>query len=739
MNNDLTKPAVDTNALSGSKPSLESIFGTQAPSANRPPLDSILGIKKTAPVADTSVPLPVEEITQKAKETLVDPFVDRISKIDYANQNFMSNGLQTTAGVVGGGFDVLLNGLKGAYEAVTPENIQADVKSKIQQGIAVVADAIDPEVVKSIQAMAEAHPEIAGDLDAILTIGLPKGLGDASKMLEKAVRATEAFKTSKAVGGEVLDATGKAITDTAKATADALVVNPARATRDFTVGLKDKAVSKAKNMVSPADKIAEVASSPEVHPFVAQSPEHAKLVTDAVKQGYEPNDIKFLSTISEADKPALQEMMKLAEEGATDKRKLALGKRPMDVVGDSTLAPLKEIQKINRTAGEAVDSTARALTGTKVDTSTLSEKALQLLSDNGITITMKPNGQNTLNFSKSIFKKTPAVTKVIQNALSDMPNLTSDAYDLHKFKKSLDEVVEYGTGGEGLKGKSQSILKQIRALTDDTLDSNFADYNKANTDFRKTRDLLDTAHDTFGNKLDFLSTQANKEVGGKMRALFSERSTMRPKLFNFLSEVQNTAKEYGVKMDVNPADQALYAQLLEDVYGTPAITGFKSQVGKGVEDAVDAITNTKGFVLKKGLEMIDKMSGSSIEEKKRVLKDFIKSQGASFNKATVSETVSKAEEYVYHTTSPKNLESIMQKGLIPKTGQYGKAVYFAPTMEKTGGYGSPEGLMIRAKKDALPADFQEFSGEQGWTSSKVDSSGLEYSKDGGKTWQKMKK
>ena len=92
--------------------------------------------------------------------------------------------------------------------------------------------------------------------------------------------------------------------------------------------------------------------------------------------------------------------------------------------------------------------------------------------------------------------------------------------------------------------------------------------------------------------------------------------------------------------------------------------------------------------------------------------------------------------YVYHTTSMDNLNKIQFEGMKPNTGQYGKGVYFAPTPEQTGGYGSATGAMIRVKRSNLPKDFQEFP-EQGWTAKSVAPHKIEASIDGGKTWHSI--
>jgi len=94
----------------------------------------------------------------------------------------------------------------------------------------------------------------------------------------------------------------------------------------------------------------------------------------------------------------------------------------------------------------------------------------------------------------------------------------------------------------------------------------------------------------------------------------------------------------------------------------------------------------------------------------------------------------KLGDYVYHTTSVSNASKIRRGGLQPASGKYGRGVYFAPTQEFTGGYGSLEGAMIRVKRSNLPKNFQEFP-EQGWSEDSIPSSLVEVSTDGGKSWK----
>lgn len=335
-----------------------------------------------------------------------------------------------------------------------------------------------------------------------------------------------------------------------------------------------------------------------------------KAVQIAKQQGFDDTDIQFLQTMKPADKTKAVKMIELAQK-ATDKRSL---ERPIDVVGDGFVERIKFIQGKNAKAGQAVDATAKALRGQKVDATPVREKALALLEDAGVYA----NPDGTPNWSKSVFNKTPELKKLIMKSFSDLPAGEIDAYDLHNFKKSIDEVVNHGVGGEGLKGKSASILKAVRTQADDVLDSSFDAYNKANTDYKVTREVLDQADDLFGKKVGI-----SKERGGQLlRSVFSN-NTQRPRVLSLIEAVDKTAKQYGGKVKDNLVDQALFTEILEDVYGTQATTSLQGQVRRAVSGTQKLIAGVRNPVQGVGeavATIAEKTAGISPENKKKILK-----------------------------------------------------------------------------------------------------------------------
>lgn len=340
-----------------------------------------------------------------------------------------------------------------------------------------------------------------------------------------------------------------------------------------------------------------------------------KVKSMAKEQGFNDTDIDFIQSMKPVDRKKAQKMITLAQEASVNKRAI---ERPIDIVGDSMVDRVKFIRNKNSIAGKAVDTTAKALKGQKVDSTPIRDRALTLLEDAGVTA----NTDGTPNWSKSIFNKTPDLKNKIMKSLSDLPAGEIDAYDLHNFKKSIDEVVNYGVKGEGLKGKSASILKAIRTSADEVLDSNFDSYNKANTDYKVTRDILDITDDLFGKKAGIV-----KERGGQLlRSVFSN-NTQRPRVLSLIEQLDKISKKYGGKFDDNLVDQAIFTEILEDVYGTQATTSLQGQTARAIKGTQKVIEGLRNPVQGAG-ELLattaEKLTGISPERKKKILEALIR-------------------------------------------------------------------------------------------------------------------
>lgn len=355
----------------------------------------------------------------------------------------------------------------------------------------------------------------------------------------------------------------------------------------------------------------------------ADNPKFASLVSEAEKQGFSEKEINFLATVQDADKPILKEMFDVTAKAQSNPRQI---RRASDILGDNATKIVQQIEKQNSTAGKAVDKTAKSLVGQVVDATPVRDRAMLLLEDVGVTA----NKNGTPNWSKSIFNKTPAIQKKLMETLSDLPVGEIDAYDLHKFKKSIDEVVNYGVGGEGLKGQSANILKQIRRTADDILDTTFSTYNEVNTEYKTTREFLDKVREVVGKKVDFSSKQGGQSFGQAFRSAFSNNKS-RPRTLALIEDLQAIATERNLTgAEQNLLDQAIYINLLEDTFGSQASTGLAGEVKKGVASAkklAESSKNPKTLFetgLNIGTNLYDKAKNITPESRKQVLETFLK-------------------------------------------------------------------------------------------------------------------
>jgi len=362
---------------------------------------------------------------------------------------------------------------------------------------------------------------------------------------------------------------------------------------------------------------------PALPETVKANPTLKPVVEEAQNQGMSDKDINFLATASPEDKPTMAKMLNLAEQAQTDNRVI---QRPLDIVGDNGTKLLKVVKNANTSAGNQLNTIAKGLEGQTVDATSMHDQAMQLLSDVGVQEGVDKSGNPILDWSESQFSKTPRLQKQLENALSDLPNGETDALAMHNFKQSLYNLSDYGTQGEGLSGKADNIIKKVAHLADGTLDTNFPQYNAVNTDFATTKNLLDDAKTVIGKRVDFNTTAGKQAFGQALRSAFSNNKS-RGIVLQFISDLQDTANQYGANSKQNLLDQALFTQILEENFGSPAVTGLSGEVEKAINTTKtvgNAIKHPLGATVDLVGNVAKKLQGQTPANKIAILKALLK-------------------------------------------------------------------------------------------------------------------
>ncbi len=297
----------------------------------------------------------------------------------------------------------------------------------------------------------------------------------------------------------------------------------------------------------------------------------------AIKQGFDEGLVAMIREASPADRRNMLQSLDIMEQ-ATGNKRFSMLNRTTDVAGRSVLDRYKTIREANKKAGRSIDRYARQkLKNQYVDFDGPVNNFLSELQDMGI----KQRDDFSLDFSGSDIEGLAGPEAFLSRVVNRMKSPRDmTAYEVHMLKRYIDEQVTYGKLQEGLAGRTEGIVKNLRRSLDDVLDTKFEGYNRANTRYAETINVMNDFQDLMGRKIDFDSKSAPTAVGTKLRGLGSNIQS-RGRLLDSLGELQTLGNRYG-QFDDDVINQAAFTMDLDKVFGTKADTSFAGQIGEAI-------------------------------------------------------------------------------------------------------------------------------------------------------------
>jgi hypothetical protein len=145
--------------------------------------------------------------------------------------------------------------------------------------------------------------------------------------------------------------------------------------------------------------------------------------------------------------------------------------------------------------------------------------------------------------------------------------------------------VTYGKSSDegGASPQTIRVLKELRANLDGMLDTQFADYNKANVRYSDTIKALDDIQ-TAAGKIDLLGEGSERALGARARALLSNQQK-RIDLENSIKSVDEVAKKYNGKFDDDIMSQVAVVDELEKLFNVRSPTSLGGELNKTAETA----------------------------------------------------------------------------------------------------------------------------------------------------------
>ncbi len=363
--------------------------------------------------------------------------------------------------------------------------------------------------------------------------------------------------------------------------------------------------------------------------------EKDKIAIGAIDQGFDEGIIASVKSASPSDKADMIKMLDTFEKGKRNQL-YAAKNRPTDIIGDRVVKAFNEVKKANRKAGLDIDKAARSLKGLEVDSAPIGDRFMNELADMGISV----SDDMKLIFKGSDVEDLPNVERTLSTVFRRMTgDKAPDAYELHRMKRFIDEQVSYGKAGEGLTGKSESVLKALRRDIDSVLDENFKEYDKANTAYSETISAIDDIQGVVGRKLDITGDNANKAIGTRMRTLLSNNAN-RINMTDAILNLDDIAKKYpsqiaieGPKMAGRKPDLTqliLFADELDSRFKPVARGSFQGQIeqvaerGRQIATGGSSTMAAADAVVGAAARGLDKIKGVSDQKAFAAMRELLK-------------------------------------------------------------------------------------------------------------------
>jgi len=315
--------------------------------------------------------------------------------------------------------------------------------------------------------------------------------------------------------------------------------------------------------------------------------EGAKLSTDALAQQTieawrEPGLIQAVKQSTPATRLKMNEMLNMHRRIGQD-QSLAAQIRPTDVTGRSLTERTDYLQKVldvnNARLRNIVNDKFPSI---RVDTQPIVNTYEEMLASMGISRGL----DNQLVFEGSqISQNKNAQSQVmkVENLLREDVPIT--AKRLHNVKKQLDDILYETTMQGDIARTGKDIMQAVRVAINDSLRLADKDYAQTNDVISKILGSFGSIEQFLGNKIALTDPKAATKLGQEARKLFTNYQS-RAALTQAIADIDSTALKYGGEFDDSVTDLAMFANALDERFGTTA-KGSMRGIMQGMQKTQD--------------------------------------------------------------------------------------------------------------------------------------------------------
>lgn len=309
-----------------------------------------------------------------------------------------------------------------------------------------------------------------------------------------------------------------------------------------------------------------------------------KVVKEVLDQGFDRADVAIIKNSSSADKRVFQKMLNTAEKASGDR---TVAERPIQEAGKTVIKRAKFLLGRRQRVGEQLGEMVKSLPEEPVPVEAAYDDFVSGLSESGIKV--KPNG--VLDFRNSRYANNSKIQSQLQSLYKDIrPNSNGDVLRtpqrIYRIRQRLFTDLNLGKKNNEFDDYAISLMERTRSRLGGVLEDASPGYKKLSGRYAQITEALSDFNKLTGKNFDIDSSSADLRVGEVSNRLLGNASG---RTMEILKRLEDTAVQNGFVKKQDVRSQVLFADLLEDLFGTTQSRSLRGQVQRGTQDAVDGV------------------------------------------------------------------------------------------------------------------------------------------------------
>ena len=318
-----------------------------------------------------------------------------------------------------------------------------------------------------------------------------------------------------------------------------------------------------------------------------------KAAQKAIEQGFDDGLIQQIKTASKGDRAKMRQMVNVAKASVKDNR-YAIHNRINQVIGDSLAKRVDLLKtKMDDAAGQ-LDSVAKRLKDVEVDHSGPMQRFIDDLRD--LDVGYSNQGGVSIDLRGSMIEGADDAERTLKLIVGKLAgrDAPQSAYDIHRVKRLIDNMVVYGKGQEkGLKGEVLGAVKRLRHNLNEVLRDASDEYRQVNTQYSDHRQALEMLQDAWGGKVNMFGDSANKQLGIQSRKLLSNYAAGTNQM-DAIENAERIIQQYGNRLDDNIMELVSVESALRSVVPQKLFNTFQGDIEKASGNAMQKVRLASG-------------------------------------------------------------------------------------------------------------------------------------------------